>query len=180
VHFAPRALQKDIDILTVGRITRSKNLHTLIDVFSHIAAQHPYSLTIVGSTMSKEEEMYEIELRNQVETLGLSQRVFFMGAVSQAQLPELLSRANVFAHVAENGSLDKSTLEALACELPVVTTAPGAASLPLGDWHVANIEDFEQTLLKVLQSDVQSKKRDLRTHVEKNHSLANLIPKVLS
>lgn len=178
-HFAPQNVFKDIDILTVGRITRSKNLHTLIDLFSHVAQTYPYTLTIVGDTMSEEEKVYEQELRVQVNKLGLSEKVSFTGAVTQANLPALLNRAKVFAHVAENGSLDKSTLEALACEVPVITTAQGATSLPLGDWYVGNVAVFEQKLVEVLQSEVHSKTHMLREHVQQNHSIASLIPKLI-
>lgn len=178
-HFAPLNVQKDIDILTVGRITRSKNLHTLIDIFSHIAQTHLYTLTIVGDTMSDEEEKYEQELHEQVSRFGLRERVRFLGPVTQTGLPALLSRARVFAHVAQNGSLDKSTLEALSCGVPVVTMAPGAASLPLGDWHVEDALDFEKAVIAVLGSDTREKSSKLRSYVDEYHSLTTLVPKLV-
>lgn len=178
-HFAPQIVPKDIDLITVGRIARSKNLHTLIDVFSKIRQTLDISLTIAGDTMTKQEESYLRELQKQAADANLSGKINFIGAIPQAELPKLLNRSKVFVHTAQNGSLDKATLEALSCRLPVVTMAPGAASLPLRSWHVSSEADFQEQVIEVLQSDVQTRTQMLREHVQVQHGITALIPKIL-
>ncbi|MFM5917271.1 MAG: glycosyltransferase [Novosphingobium sp.] len=72
----------------------------------------------------------ESELRLLSARLGLSERVRFLGPVPHAELPVVLSAADVFVLPTRSEGLANAWVEALACGTPVVTTPiPGAQEL---------------------------------------------------
>ena len=69
-------------------------------------------------------------LRASAAGLGLTDRVRFLGAVPQSELPVVLSAADVFVLPTNSEGLANAWVEALACGTPVVTTPlPGAQEL---------------------------------------------------
>ena len=69
-------------------------------------------------------------LRAMAEAKGLSDRVHFLGVMPHAELPQLLSAADVFVLPTESEGLANAWVEALACGTPVVTSdIPGAREL---------------------------------------------------
>lgn len=178
-RFAPQTAPKNLDLITVGRITESKNLLTLVAVLAEVRKSCPIALTIVGGVLTPGERAYEAVLKARIETLNLTEAVTFIGRVPQADLPTVLSQAKVFVTAAQNGSLDKAMLEAMACGLPIVSMAPGSVSLPLGAAQVRNSTDFVRQLSVVLESGVFNK-QDYVHFVQKSHSLQSLVPKIIS
>ena len=65
------------------------------------------------------------QLQAQVHDLGLTDRVHFTGPVPPQDLHRVLSAANVFVLATRNEGWANVFLEAMACGLPVVTTAVG-------------------------------------------------------
>ena len=64
------------------------------------------------------------KLKTRADESGVSDRVTFHGKVPQARVLELLDRADVFCYpTSASEGFPKVVLEALACGLPVVTTA---------------------------------------------------------
>jgi teichuronic acid biosynthesis glycosyltransferase TuaC len=69
-------------------------------------------------------------LRALAASLGLTERVRFLGAVPHADLPVVLSAADLFVLPTASEGLANAWVEALACGTPVVTTPiPGAQEL---------------------------------------------------
>ena len=109
------------EILFVGRLVEKKGLRYLLAAMPEIITQYPSAfLTVVG--FGPEEN----ERRTQAETLGITDKVHFLGAISQTELPDLYRRAAVFvAPFVRAGSGDQEGLglvliEALGCGCPVV------------------------------------------------------------
>ena len=72
----------------------------------------------------------EGKLRALAASLGLSERVRFLGAVPHGDLPTVLSAADLFVLPSASEGLANAWVEALACGTPVVTTPiPGAQEL---------------------------------------------------
>ena len=72
----------------------------------------------------------EAQLRALTTTLGLTDRVRFLGAVPHGDLPVVLSAADLFVLPSSSEGLANAWVEALACGTPVVTTPiPGAREL---------------------------------------------------
>jgi len=176
-----RGAEKTIDLFTIGRMVPSKNIEELIETLALLHKRgQPLSLTIAGAPVTKEGEEYVQKLNALIATHALEAYVHFIGAVKHAEVPELLSETRVFVHAATNGSLDKTLLEPLLMNVPVVSSAEGAASLPLGDWQVSGIEMFADRIEEVLATDTREKVRELHDFVAANHTLEALIPKILN
>lgn len=179
IHFTPKVVRKDLDLITVGRITESKNLLTLIEILATLHKTHLLTLTIVGIAVTEAERTYEKELKKEILLKGLQDSVYFTGKVLQQDLPAILNRAKVFVTVARNGSLDKAILESMACELPVVSMASGSISLPLDTYQSTTKETFIEQIKKVIESGV-FKKTEYRNFTETKHSLSVLVPKIIN
>lgn len=109
------------EILFVGRLVEKKGLRHLIDAMPAIVAARPSAfLTVAGFGPE------HVGRRAQAERLGLSDKVHFLGAVSQGDLPSLYRRAALFvAPFVEAASGDREGLglvavEAVGCGCPVV------------------------------------------------------------
>lgn len=112
------------EILFVGRLVEKKGLHHLIHAMPSILRAFPSAhLTVVGFGPE------EAERRAQADDLGLHDRIHFVGALSQADLPARYQRAAVFvAPFVEASSGDQEglglvCLEAAGCGCPVVVSA---------------------------------------------------------
>ena len=93
-------------LLFVGRFTRQKNLHTIIDAIS----KTNFTLHLVGDGPLRN------ELRDYAHTQGSN--VLFYGNISNTRLPEVLNRYPIFVFPSlYEGNL---ILEAMACGLVVI------------------------------------------------------------
>jgi glycosyltransferase involved in cell wall biosynthesis len=69
----------------------------------------------------------EKELRRIVEQLGLKERIIFLGAMENKELPRYLRTADVYVSSSlSDGGISSSTAEAMACKIPVVITDTGS------------------------------------------------------
>lgn len=174
--------EKEYSLLTVGRITPSKNLKLLVDVISVLSERgRQLSLSIIGAPLTESEIAYQQELQKYISEKNLTDQVYFLGSVPNEELPVFLGKTKIFIHAATNGSLDKTLLEPLAMGIPVITSAEGAASLQLGAWHVA--EDaiaFADAIDAVLTSEIGEQLSALSVFVHTNHSIEKLIPRILT
>jgi len=112
--------------LQTCRLIEKKGLRTSLLAFAAFAAKYPKStFTIAG------EGPLANELIAQTRELGVREKIFFAGFVSQAQLRELSYRSHVFLHPSERGvdgnqeGVPNSMLEAMASGLPVFATQHG-------------------------------------------------------
>jgi len=174
--FKPLGLTKDLDLVTVGRITPSKNLSALVDMVEVLNKTTTASLTVVGAAGSDGDKDFASTLRAEVNERGLESSVVFAGAMAHSDLPILLNRVTIFVTAAQNGSLDKAVLEAMACGLPVVSMAPGTASLSLGTNQVTSSQAMADAVIR-LRSNQET--GDGITYVASNHSLASLVVKIV-
>ena len=108
-------------VLAVGQLREKKGLRHLIDATALLADRN-FDVVIAGDGPLR------AELQEQIESLGLGEKVRLLGAVSHDRVLELMQEATVFvlpAVVAADGDRDgipNVILEAMAMELPVVAT----------------------------------------------------------
>lgn len=177
-RFSPQSgVVQDIDLITVGRITPSKNLEVLLETLVDLPPE--CTLTICGTAVTDAEEEYAGMLRQRADELGVADRVMWFGRVSQDELPELLRRSKLFVTAAQNGSLDKAVLEPMACSVPVVSMAPGTRSLPLGTAQVTTSTEFVEAVIAIWQSKVFERPGYV-TYIQTEHSLQRLITKLIT
>lgn len=108
------------------RLIAKKGLRVSLRAFAKFAALHPAStFTIAG------EGALRNELGEQAAALGIADKVFFPGFISQTQLRELFYQSHIFLHPSEVGGdgnqegVPNSMLEAMASGLPVFATEHG-------------------------------------------------------
>lgn len=113
-------------LLQACRLIEKKGLATSLRAFAKFARQYPDArFTIAG------DGMLLAQLQETARALGVSDRVDFVGFVSQEALRELFYRAHIFLHPSETGpdgnqeGVPNSMLEAMATGLPVFATMHG-------------------------------------------------------
>ena len=81
----------------------------------------PFHLKVVGTPITAADCQYAESLRDLSATLGVADRVRFLGGVTS---PDSALYDDVFLHlnVSNTGNMDKTILEALACGCPVLTS----------------------------------------------------------
>jgi len=143
------------ELLFVGRLVEKKGLRYLLDALPEVVAKRPNArLRIAGFGPE------EAALRRQTVALGLDERVEFMGAVPQSELPMLYRRASLFvAPFVEAASGDQEGLglvlvEAIGCGCPVIAGDVGAVEDVLGkeSLQVVRAEDVEQLSSRIIAS----------------------------
>lgn len=104
-------------ILVLGRLQPWKGVQYAIEAMSHLPARLNARLLIGG------EGTYRDALEQQVATLGLMDRVTFLGAVPHHTVPRLFALADVVVGASFASETFGMTLcEALACARPVIAS----------------------------------------------------------
>lgn len=104
-------------IAFVGRFEPQKNLLALLDAVAAARAKHPsipYKLCLIG------EGSLETELRQKAAALHIPAE--FHARMPNHRLPEILNRAEAFVLVSRFEGHPKTSLEAMACGLPLIGT----------------------------------------------------------
>ncbi len=111
-------------LISVGALVERKGFHRVLEALPRLMARHPeLHYLIVGG--ASPEGNCDAELRAQAAALGLAKRVHFLGALAPEELAWPLAAADVFVLATRNEGWANVFLEAMACGLPVVTTAVG-------------------------------------------------------
>jgi len=113
------------EIIAVSRISPRKRIELLLDVMEELRRRpgtEGLRLRLVGTTITAEDQYYDLRLRERMWLRGLQEAVDFVGFVPQAFLPACYQRAFVHLNVSGTGSMDKTVLEALACGCPALTS----------------------------------------------------------
>lgn len=111
-------------LVSVGGLCERKGFHRVIDCLPALQEQGTdVHLLVVGG--ASPEGDWGDRLRAQARNAGLEARVHFTGAVVSTELHRVLSAADVFVLATRNEGWANVFLEAMACGLPVVTTAVG-------------------------------------------------------
>jgi colanic acid/amylovoran biosynthesis glycosyltransferase len=113
-------------LVQAGRLVEKKGCATSLRAFAEFAARYPEAtFTIAG------EGPLQNELQAQARQLGIAEKVFFRGFISQKELREIFYSSHIFLHPSETGAdgnqegVPNSMLEAMASGLPVFATMHG-------------------------------------------------------
>ncbi len=107
-------------LVCVGRLIRRKRQADIIEAVDRLNQQgHETILDLVGTGDD------EPRLRKRVRERGLEDRVIFSGYVPREKIAEHYRRAHLFVLASENEGMSVSTLEAMACGLPLVVSRTG-------------------------------------------------------
>lgn len=138
-------------ILYVGTIQPRKNLVTLIEAYHRLRGTMAAAprLVIVG----RKGWLYE-DLFARITALGLTDDVLFTGFVPDDELPYLFDGARVFVYLSLLEGFGRPPLEAMACGVPVITSATSAIPEVVGEAGITvpplDLEAIVAALISVL------------------------------
>ena len=145
----------------------------LVKLFAEVRKEIPnVRLYIVGAPVREADRAYEQALHQYVTENALTNAVTFMGAVPNKDLPAIYQKARVCVNLSTTGSLDKTVLEAMACNVPVVTTNEAFQKVAPSGHYSRRVSDIEQKIIELLQYGSSINYRHIVIH---DHSLPRLI-----
>jgi len=177
---------QDFAILSVGRISRIKNLETLIDAAA-ILKEKGYSFVyhIVGPKVTNEDTVYYNELIQKIRDLKLEQSFIFYGGLSTGERLKFYKKSDLNINLTPTGGVDKVVLEGMAAGvLPLVSNK---AFIPVFGSHAdklifeyKNPKDVADKIERLYNSkDSESIRNALHEKVAKDYELSVLIKKIL-
>lgn len=113
----PREVGEHFEIICVGRLVPAKGQHILLAAVARlVAAGREVRLRVVGDGPDM------TSLKVDAERRGIGEQIVFEGAVNQDRIRELYASANVFALASFAEGIPVVLMEAMAMEIPCVTT----------------------------------------------------------
>ncbi|MGQ4648734.1 glycosyltransferase [Lyngbya aestuarii] len=175
--------------ITVGRLSPIKKVEILIEAVAWLRKKKPdiaFCLNIVGGPLKEKDKTYEAKLKRLVEQYRLQNIVFFTGSIPFGGVVSFYQKANCFVSMSETGSVDKAVLEAMSCEIPVITNA--AFTKVLGEnlaktWVIERDAKqlSDRLLILTSMSAIERQKlgKELRRTVVREHSLDKLCNRLI-
>lgn len=178
---------KIFKIISVGRISPSKDYETLIKAVEELKDNNLEVKLIGGPGLSEDKDCLE-NLKNLIKKKRLENIIEFIGSKPPKDIVQFLQSADLFVNMGLTGSLDKAVLEAMACGLPVLTCNEALESVlgkhnevlmyPKKDFRsLAEKIDF---IFKLEDKDREKLCQNLRQIVIEDHGLNSLIKKISS
>lgn len=138
-------------IVHTSNFRKVKRVEDVVRIFDIIQKEIPAKLLLIGDGPERS------NIEKVCRELGVCNKVTFLG--KQEAIEEILSICDLFILPSESESFGLSALEAMACEVPVISTNTGG--LPEVNIHgvtgfLSNIGDYQDmaaNALKLLQND---------------------------
>jgi glycosyltransferase involved in cell wall biosynthesis len=177
-------------IVSVGRITPSKDYETLINALAKNKEEFlgKIIIDIYGPTSSTSDEQYLKNLKSQIVSAGLQNTIDFKGPLANSDLPEVLTKYDLFVNMGRTGSLDKAVPEAMAVGIPVLTCNEafndvlgpfkGDLMYPVGDSEA--LSNRLKYVISMPFSERVELGKKLREIVVRDHSLKSFVQKIIS
>ena len=104
--------------LFLARINKIKGVDFLVSAFAEALSELPEAVLVVAGP----DDGFLPQVKEQIQTLGISERVRFVGYIDGAAKLEAFQAADVYVLPSTYEILGITLLEALACRTPVITT----------------------------------------------------------
>ncbi len=176
-------------ILYLGRISPVKNIKILIESAKILDKNGiDFTLNIVGEP-GENDENYFREIKNASKDLEEKGKIKFMGKVSNFKTPEIYNENEIFINLTNSGSLDKTTLEAMACGCLVLVSNLYFKEVVSKDlqkfvmFREKDSKDLADKILLLFKTDNDFKKemrKGLAEIVIKKHSLKKLVKRIIN
>ncbi len=163
-------------IVHTSNFRKVKRVDDVVKIFQKINQQTPSKLLLVGDGPER------INIEMLCRELDVCDRVTFLG--KQEAVEEILSICDLFILPSEHESFGLAALEAMACELPVISSNTGG--IPELNIHgysgflsdVGDIDDMAVNALKILETpDTLRKFKDNALARAKEFDLNKILPK---
>lgn len=163
-------------LIHVSNFRKVKRVEDVVQIFHRVHQHLPSKLLLIGDGPERrnaEELCRELHLCNDIRFLG-----------KQDAIEELMAVADVFLIPSGNESFGLAALEAMACEVPVISS--NAGGLPEVNIHgqtgflsdVGNVEEMANYAIQILSNeDVLNRFRENALAQAKRFDIANILPK---
>lgn len=112
---AQNGWEDEIVLISVGRLAKEKNFHTLLDGAAPVLRAHDNArLVIIGGGFEDK------ALKKQAQQLGIADQVTFTGVLPYEDVPAYLKAADMFCFASVTETQGLVTMEAMAAGLPIV------------------------------------------------------------
>ena len=175
-HFKKAIAPNGERILThVSNFRKVKRVEDVVFIFKKVYEQLPCKLLMIGDGPERH------NLEELCRKLGLCHEIRFLG--KQDAVEELLAVSDLFIMPSASESFGLAALEAMACEVPVISSNVGG--LPEVNIHgktgflsdVGNVEEMAKHTLDILShEDVLQKFRANALAQAKRFDIANILP----
>lgn len=146
-HFKNAICPKgEVLIVHTSNFRKVKRIKDVINVFYNIRNEIPAKLLMIGDGPERN------DAESQSQELGIAEDVRFLGKLEAIE--EVLSVADLFLIPSEKESFGLSALEAMACEVPVVSTDVGGLpelNIQGITGFLSKVGDIEDMTAKALQ-----------------------------
>lgn len=169
-------------VLCLSRISPVKRIDILLDAVASLESGKP-RVHIVGSPGPDDHE-YAEGLKRKTTEMGITSSVVFSPAVGPNEAPALYSSVSVSVNMTPSGSMDKTILEAMACETPVVVSNRAFRNIIDNRFlfEEGDSEDMARKLRVIMDAETTELSelgRRLREYVVREHSLTALIGRLM-
>jgi glycosyltransferase involved in cell wall biosynthesis len=111
----PSAQRVPRSMLSLGRLSQSKNIHVLIEALKILNEKKMDFVADIYGDAPAGSEVYAESLRKTVGEAGLTDRIRFFPGIPNTQTPKVYSAHQVFVNLSPNGMYDKTIFEGMAC-----------------------------------------------------------------
>lgn len=145
--------------LSASNLIDRKQIDKLIGIFDELRDKHEFVLIVAGHGSAE----YEKVLRSMASDLLKSGKILFTGYLTDRALLTYYSAADFFLSTSSEEGGPVSVMQALACELPVISTRTGSTSEMLaktGCGCLLDVHDY--AMWKDRLEEILEGKRDVR------------------
>ena len=162
-------------LMHTSNFRKVKRIEDVVHVFHKVNQKIPSKLLLVGD--GPERTSIEMLCRE----LGVQQDVRFLGKLDVIE--EVLSLADLFLLTSEKESFGLAALEAMACEVPIISSDAGG--LPEVNIHgvtgyvskIGDTEDMAKNAISILEDDEVLARFKHNAHARaKEFDIANILP----
>lgn len=187
-RFRPEEQPRLGDLIAVSRIAPRKRIDQMIRAVAHANRTYGtgYTFNVYGPTLPGN-EAHAGDLEALIDQLEARDWVALRGPVSQEQLPELLNGHRACLNFSA-GAVDRSSVEAMACGLPVVSTNDSIAEILPEELRPTLVTDKDRVeiqataiheLLGKPPEEIASLGQRMRALVVSEHSVDLLFDRIL-
>jgi L-malate glycosyltransferase len=161
-------------IVHTSNFRKVKRIKDVVSVFYNIHKEIPAKLLMIGDGPER------AKAEKQAQELGIAQDIRFLG--KQEAVEEVLSVADLFLMPSEKESFGLAALEAMACEVPVISSNTGG--LPELNIqgvtgflsNVGDVEDMTSKSLFILDKNNLPKFKENALKRAKEFDISNILP----
>ena len=176
-HFKKLIAPDGERILThVSNFRKVKRVEDVIQVFKRVYEEVPSKLLLIGDGPERQ------NLEELCREIGLCHEIRFLG--KQDAVEELLAISDLFIIPSANESFGLAALEAMACEVPVISSNVGG--LPEVNIHgetgylsdVGNVDEMAENAIRILKDDeILQRFRKNALAQARRFDIKNILPK---